>query len=104
MESGAHLSKLPHSLQSDSLKAKSLAGPVSHNRPSPDLNPIENVLRIMKQRLKTYPAFPDTVEKPKIAVQGEWDRLRPQDWNKYIDSIPDRFAEVKQRNGLATRD
>ena len=78
---------------------KSPAGPVSHNRPSRDFNPIENMWRIMKQTLKTYPASPGAVEKLKIALQEEWDRLRPQDWDKYLDSMPDRVAEVKQRKG-----
>ena len=85
---------------------KALLGIPLHYRPasSPDLNPIENVWSILKQRIKAYPVFPNTVEKLKaVVVQDEWDRLQPEDWNKYIDSMPDRVAEVNQRKGLATR-
>jgi transposase len=76
-----------------------------HHRPasSPDLNPIENVWRIMKQRIKARPKFPDTVEKMRIAVLEEWNRLQPKDWNRFIDSMPDRLAEVKWRGGLITQ-
>jgi hypothetical protein len=36
---------------------------------SPDLNPIENVWRIMKQRIKARPHFPCILEEMKVAVQ-----------------------------------
>ncbi|RPA73195.1 hypothetical protein BJ508DRAFT_334319 [Ascobolus immersus RN42] len=71
-----------------------------HWRPSysPDLNPIENVWRIMKQRIKARMRFPGTLEEMKKAVQEEWDRLIPEDWNKHIDSMPQRLKSVKERN------
>ena len=51
-----------------------------HDRPaqSPDLNPIENVWRIMKQYIKARAYFPGTVHQMRKAVQEEWDRLRPR--------------------------
>ncbi|RPA80526.1 hypothetical protein BJ508DRAFT_193040, partial [Ascobolus immersus RN42] len=77
-----------------------------HWRPasSPDLNPIEYVWRLMKQRIKARGAlkFPDTKEKMRKAVQEEWDKLVPEDWNKFIDSMPDRVKECKERRGWAT--
>lgn len=83
---------------------KQLGIPV-HKRPasSADLNPIENIWRTMKQRIKHRSTFPNTVEKMRKAVQEEWDRLRPEDWNKLIDSMPARIAELKERKGMQTQ-
>ncbi|RPA80282.1 hypothetical protein BJ508DRAFT_210455, partial [Ascobolus immersus RN42] len=69
---------------------------------SPDLNPIENVWRIMKQRIKARLRFPGTLEEMKEAVKEEWDKLTPEDWNKHIDNMPERLKSVKERKGLAT--
>jgi transposase len=48
-----------------------------HERPSssPDLNPIENVWRILKQRIKQRSKFPSNLSEMKQAVQEEWDKL-----------------------------
>jgi hypothetical protein len=76
----------------------------AHKRPvsSPDLNPIENLWRTMKQRIKARKDFPETVAKMQVAVQEEWDRLEPKDWNKFIDSIPQRIKQVLERKGMQT--
>ncbi|KAH0610312.1 uncharacterized protein H6S33_011839 [Morchella sextelata] len=76
-----------------------------HSRPaqSPDLNPIENVWRIMKQRIKARSQFPNTVKLMAKAIQEEWDRLESKDWNGFIDSMPTRLQEVKKRHGLITQ-
>jgi capsular polysaccharide biosynthesis protein len=60
-----------------------------HKRPasSPDLNPIQNVWRTMKRRIKAREDFPETMAKMRVAVQAEWDRLELKDWNKFIDSM-----------------
>jgi transposase len=53
-----------------------------HERPSsPDLNPIENVWRISKQLIKQRSRFPSILSKMKQAVQKEWDRLQPSNFN-----------------------
>ncbi|TGZ77074.1 hypothetical protein EX30DRAFT_299603, partial [Ascodesmis nigricans] len=72
-----------------------------HDRPasSPDFNPIEDVWRIMKARIKARPRFPVTLAEMRIAVREEWYRLKPEDWNKYIDSMPERIKECKKREG-----
>ena len=86
------------------VKAKEVLEIPLHDRPpsSPDLNPIENVWRMIKQRIKACPRFPSTVTELKKAVQEEWDRLEPSDWNKYIDSMPERIAQLKRRKGMQT--
>lgn len=83
---------------------KSLGIPL-HPRPpsSPDLNPIGNVWKIMKQRIKARDTFHNTVEKMRKAVQEEWDRLEPTDWNGLIDSMPDRIRQVNERKGMQTQ-
>ena len=58
---------------------------------------------MMKQRIKARKHFPDTLSEMRKAVQEEWDRLNPEDFNKYIDSMPERLREVKRLQGLATR-
>ncbi|TGZ80744.1 hypothetical protein EX30DRAFT_50137 [Ascodesmis nigricans] len=68
---------------------------------SPDLNPIENLWRIIKQRIKARKEFPNTVPKMNEALQDEWDRLEPRDFNPFIDSMPMRIAEVLKRDGQA---
>jgi hypothetical protein len=75
-----------------------------HERPSsPDLNPIENVWRILKQRINQRPRFPSTLSEMKQAVQEEWDKLQPSDFNMYIDSIPERIDQLRQRKGMQTQ-
>jgi transposase len=76
-----------------------------HKRPpsSPDLNPIENVWRIMKQRIKARAHFPGTYAEMCKAVQEEWDRLKPSDWNPLIDSMVERVKECEKRKGMQTR-
>jgi transposase len=83
-------------------KAK-LAIPLHHRPPcSPDLNPIENVWRIMKSRIKARTRFPATIAEMKEAVQVEWDRLEPDDWNGLIESMPNRIRQCIERRGMQT--
>jgi hypothetical protein len=57
----------------------------------------------MKQRIKARPHFPGTVHEMRQAVQEEWDRLRPADFNQYVDSMPERIVELRERGGMQTR-
>jgi hypothetical protein len=93
-----------HGTKKKLVEAKQMLAIPLHDRPasSPDLNPIENVWRIMKQRIKARPRFPCTLEEMKVAVQEEWDKLKPAEWNKYIDSMPQRICQLKQRKGMQT--
>jgi transposase len=72
---------------------------------SPDLNPIENVWRIMKQRLRNRKphggwSLPDLKE----ALIDVWNtEISISDFNKYIDSLPDRIDQVVERKGAQTK-
>jgi hypothetical protein len=50
----------------------------------------------------TNNTFAETVAEMRVAVQEEWDRLTPKDFNKFIDSMPARIKECKERKGLST--
>ena len=94
----------PHGQRGILKGAKERVGIPVHKRPStsPDLNPIENVWRLLKQRIKARSPFPNTVPKMREAIQEEWDKLQPGDWNEYIDSMPERIREVVARKGMQT--
>jgi hypothetical protein len=42
------------------------------------------------------------MDKMRLAVQEEWDRLEPKAWNEFIESMPARIRQVKQRKGMQT--
>lgn len=69
---------------------------------SPDFNPIENVWRIIKQRLKNRGPFL-RIEDLKEALQEEWEKLTQLEINKLLVTLPQRMEEAHERNGLATR-
>jgi transposase len=75
-----------------------------HWRPasSPDLNPIEQIWRTMKQRIRQRETFPSRKEALKQAIQEEWDKITFEEINSLIDSMPKRIMECHQREGLPT--
>jgi len=94
-----------HGTRKASVEVKKELGIPVHKRPpaSPDLNPIENVWRIMKQHIKARPHFPGTYSVICKAVQEEWDRLKPSDWNPLIDSMLERLMEFRALHGMQTK-
>jgi transposase len=71
---------------------------------SPDLNPIENVWRVLKQRLRMRkPHGGWSLTELKEAVQDVWENeIRVEDFNCYIDSLPERLRLVRLRKGATT--
>jgi hypothetical protein len=47
---------------------------------SPDFNPIENVWRILKQRIKHRNRPPRTMAELREAIQEEWDQENGRKW------------------------
>ncbi len=69
---------------------------------SPDFNIIENIWRLLKQRLKVQGAFIN-LDTLKAALREEWERLTQEEIRNYIISLPWRMEEALERNGLAAR-
>ena len=65
---------------------------------SPDLNPIENIWRIIKQRLKNRGLIVDSNDL-RNAIVEEWDRITLEDINKVVSTMPDRVKCLRQRDG-----
>jgi hypothetical protein len=64
---------------------------------SPDLNPIENVWRILKEKVRKR--RPQTKDQLEEVIHQEWDQL-PKNlaWN-LVNSMPTRIQQVLERGG-----
>ena len=65
---------------------------------SPEINVIENVWRIIKQRVKKRGVFFD-IEALKQALLEEWDRVTMEEIRALIRTMPTRIDEVWIRDG-----
>jgi transposase len=68
---------------------------------SPDLNPIENVWRLIKYRLEKR--CPKTAEEIRQFLQEEWEQLKIEDYQKYIKSMKERCWAVIFAGGGHTK-
>lgn len=66
---------------------------------SPDLNPIENVWALMKERINRRRPRPATLETMRVAIQEEWDAISPTEIDSYISSMPRRVQAVIAMRG-----
>jgi transposase len=64
---------------------------------SPDLNTIESIWRIIKQRLKSRGLI-DNATVLRRAIEEEWDKITIEEINKAIASMPERVAAVRDRD------
>ena len=55
---------------------------------SPDLNPIENIWKIMKDNIQNQRNFPKNVDDLKIALKEEWSKLDTSVLRRVVDSMP----------------
>jgi transposase len=65
----------------------------------PDLNPIETIWRLVKQRLKNCSLILDPTELRR-AIEEEWDKITLEEINKAISTMPERVTAIRERNGL----
>lgn len=68
---------------------------------SPDLNPIENIWRVLKQRLQNRnPHSGWNLEDLKLAMLDIWENeISIELINGFVDSIPERLEKVRLRKG-----
>jgi hypothetical protein len=71
---------------------------------SPDLNPIENMWRILKQKLRNRKPYGGwSLKDLQEAVLDIWDNeIMVEDFNKYVDLLPERLEKVRVRKGAQT--
>lgn len=67
---------------------------------SRDLNPIENLWRIIKIRVRDRRHQIHTTEAMKQAIRNEWDLLKEEDFRRCIESMPKRVALLIQAKGV----
>ena len=70
---------------------------------SPDLNPIENVRRLLKDMLNKRMPHPAGKEGMKAAIEEEWQRITEDVLLSYIDSIPRRIEAIITAEGGHTK-
>ena len=72
---------------------------------SPDLNPIENLWRVIKQELRNQkPHDRQTLENLREAVIDIWEHeIAPEIYNKWIDEMPERIQAVLDKHGGPTK-
>jgi len=70
---------------------------------SPDLNPIENIWNVLKNRLQAREPRPLRIEEIKQAVVEEWNAISTEEMCKYVDSMPNRILDVYNNLGGHTR-
>lgn len=74
-----------------------------HPPSSPDLNPIENIWKELKRRIRAHQHIPTSVAELKQAIFLEWERLSASDINNYVLSMPHRVRAVIAANGGNTK-
>jgi transposase len=66
---------------------------------SPDLNPIETIWRLVKQRSKNRGLIldPDVLRR---CIEEGWDKITMDEINKAVSTMPDRVTAVRERFGV----
>ncbi|KAG1034479.1 hypothetical protein G6F43_013053 [Rhizopus delemar] len=70
---------------------------------SPDLNPIENLWSILKQRLLQYEKQPDGMLELWSRVENVWESITQNECQKLIESMPKRIKAVYNAKGGHTK-
>lgn len=64
---------------------------------SPDLNPIENLWRLLKSRVRKR--YPKTKEDLRRCIEEEWARISPQEIRRYTGNMNERCRAVLAASG-----
>ena len=74
---------------------------IKHPAQSPDLNPIEGIWNIIKQRLRRRVFYTD--EEVKTALQEEWDKITLKEIRERICTMPERCKRLTENGGKAIK-
>lgn len=67
---------------------------------SPDINPIENVWKLLKDKIQGRYNFPKTIDELKTALKEEWENLDISILDEVIASMPRRINAVLKAKGV----
>jgi len=70
---------------------------------SPDLNPIENIWKQLKDNIQNQKVFPKNVNELKVALKKEWEDLDNSVFEEVVASMPRRINAVLQARGGPTK-
>jgi len=70
---------------------------------SPDLNPIENIWKLLKDNIQKQKNFPKTVDELKTALSEEWSKFDVSILRKVVDSMPQRIEAALDAKGGPTK-
>ena len=70
---------------------------------SPDLNPIENLWRQLKDNIQSRKVFPRNINELKSALKEEWENLDCSHFEAVVASMPRRINAVLEARGGATK-
>jgi hypothetical protein len=70
---------------------------------SPDLNRVENIWNLLKNRVNMRPPHSRGLNEIRTAIVEVWDRIPEYELLEYIDTIPERIDAVIEVNRDHTR-
>lgn len=70
---------------------------------SPDLSPIENIWKVIKNKMSMTERKYKNWKQLGAAAKEAWDQLQPEDFMKYVGSIPRRIQAVERSDGKPTK-
>lgn len=73
-----------------------------HPPNSPDLNPIESIWHILKNKIRHLKDHPNSIPKLTQAVKDAWEGLTPEEVNRVVASMPARQEELRTKKGKHT--
>jgi hypothetical protein len=76
---------------------------IPHPAQSPDMNPIENAWKLLKEWVNGRPTIPANVEELKGALLEEWERIDIEFINRLVESMPERVQALRKAKGGPTK-
>ena len=70
---------------------------------SPDLNPIENLWKQLKDNIQSRRVFPRNINELKSALKEEWENLDCSHFEAVVASMPQRINAVLEAGGGPTK-